>query len=307
MLLESIMQIRRFIIVLLFLMTTCFLGYAPSFARVVTDQLGRQVRLPDNPQRMVALAPSITEIIFALGQEHRLKGVTMHSDHPEAAQKLPKVGSYVRLDLEKIVALKPDLCIAVKDGNPKKVIERLEDLKIPVYAVDPRNLNTVMDALREIGQILGANESAEKLIRNMRSRIQRVKTRVSKSAHTPGIFFQIGISPIVSVGTDTFIHEIIVLAGGKNLAEGPVSYPRFSREQVISLSPDILIITPMTGGADFEKVKAQWNRWPTIPAVQKGRIHLADPNLFDRPSPRLVDALELLSRLIHPELFEEAQ
>ncbi len=307
MLLESIMKIRRFIIVLLFLMTTCFLGSTLSFARVVTDQLGRQVRLPDNPQRMVALAPSITEIIFALGQEHRLKGVTMHSDHPEAAQKLPKVGSYVRLDLEKIVALKPDLCIAVKDGNPIKVIERLEDLKIPVYAVDPRNLNTVMEALREIGQILDANESAEKLIRNMRSRIQRVKTRVSKSAHTPGIFFQIGISPIVSVGTDTFIHEIIVLAGGKNLAEGPVSYPRFSREQVISLSPDILIITPMTGSAAFEEVKAQWNRWPTIPAVQKGRIHLADPNLFDRPSPRLVDALELLSRLIHPELFEEAQ
>jgi iron complex transport system substrate-binding protein len=288
-------------------MTTCFLWHTLSFARVVTDQLGRQVRLPDNPQRMVALAPNITEIIFALGQEHRLKGVTMHSDHPEAAQKLPKVGSYVRLDLEKIVALKPDLCIAVKDGNPKKVIERLEDLKIPVYAVNPRNLNTVMDALREIGQILDADESAAKLIRNMKSRIQRVKTRVSKSAHMPGIFFQIGISPIVSVGTDTFIHEIIVLAGGKNLAEGPVSYPRFSREQVISLSPDILIITPMTGSAAFEEVKAQWNRWPTIPAVQKGRIHLADPNLFDRPSPRLVDALELLSQLIHPELFEEAQ
>lgn len=307
MLLKIIMKIGRFIIVLLFLMTTCFLWYSPSFARVMTDQLGRQVRLPDNPQRMVALAPSITEIIFALGQEHRLKGVTMHSDHPDSAQKLPKVGSYVRLDLEKIVALNPDLCIAVKDGNPKKVIERLEDLKIPVYAVDPRNLETVMDTLREIGGLLHANESAEKLIRNMELRIQRVKTRVSKSAHTPGIFFQIGISPIVSVGTDTFIHEIIVLAGGKNLAAGPVSYPRFSREQVISLSPDILIITPMTGSAAFEKVKAQWSRWPVIPAVQKGCIHLADPNLFDRPSPRLVDALELLSRLIHPELFKEAQ
>jgi iron complex transport system substrate-binding protein len=306
-LLDRIMKFGRFINVLLFFIAICFLGYALSFARVVTDQLGRQVRLPDNPQRIVALAPSITEIIFALDQEHHLKGVTMYSNHPDAAQKLPKVGSYVRLDLEKIVALKPDLCIAVKDGNPKKVIDRLENLKIPVYAVDPRNLNTVMDALREIGELLDANESAEKLIRDMTSRIQRVKTRVSKSAHKPRIFFQIGISPIVSVGTDTFIHEIIVLAGGKNLAEGPVAYPRFSQEQVLSLSPDIIIITPMTGSAVFEKVKAQWSRWPTIPAVQKGHIHLADPNLFDRPSPRLVDALELLSRLIHPELFEEAQ
>ena len=109
------------------------------------------------------------------------------------------------------------------------------------------------------------------------------------------------------MGTDTFIHEIIVLAGGKNLAAGPVAYPRFSREQVISLAPEILIITPMAGSAVFENVKAQWSRWPTIPAVKNRRIHLADPDLFDRPSPRLVDALELLSRLIHPELFEEAQ
>jgi iron complex transport system substrate-binding protein len=288
-------------------MTTCFLWYSLSPARVVTDQLGRQVRLPDDPQRVVALAPSITEIIFALGQEHRLKGVTMYSDHPDAAQKIAKVGSYVRLDLEKIVALRPDLCIAVKDGNPKAVIERLEDLKIPVYAVDPRNLETVMDTIREIGGLLDANESAEKLIRNMELRIQRVKTRVSKSAHKPRIFFQIGISPIVSVGTDTFINEIIVLAGGKNLAEGPVPYPRFSQEQVLSLSPDIFIITTMARGAAFEKVKAQWGRWPTIPAVQQGRIYLADSDLFDRPSPRLVDALELMSRLIHPELFEETQ
>jgi iron complex transport system substrate-binding protein len=164
------MKSERFIIVLLFILTTCFLWYSLSLARVVTDQLGRQVRLPDDPQRVVALAPSITEIIFALGQEHRLKGVTMYSDHPDAAQKIAKVGSYVRLDLEKIVALRPDLCIAVKDGNPKAVIERLEDLKIPVYAVDPRNLETVMDTIREIGGLLDANESAEKLIRNMELR-----------------------------------------------------------------------------------------------------------------------------------------
>ena len=299
------MKSGRFIIISLCLMTSCFLWSSPSLARAVTDQLGRRVRLPDNPERVVALAPSITEIIFALGQEHRLKGVTIYSDHPVAAQKLPKVGSYVRLDLEKIVALRPDLCIAVKDGNPKEVVERLQDLKIPVYAVDPRNLDTVMDTIREIGELLDANESAEKLIRNMKLRIQRIKKRALQSEHTPRIFFQIGISPIVSVGTDTFIHEIILLAGGKNLAEGLVSYPRFSREQVISLSPDIIIITPMTAGAAFAKVKAQWNRWPTIPAVQKGRIYLADSDLFDRPSPRLVDALEVLARLIHPELFEE--
>ena len=120
-------------------------------------------------------------------------------------------------------------------------------------------------------------------------------------------FFQIGLSPIVSVGTGTFIHELIVLAGGKNLSEGPVQYPRFSREQVLALSPEVFVITSMARGASFESVKKEWSQWPDLPAVRNNRILLVDSNLFDRPSPRLVDALELLLKLIHPELFREHQ
>ena len=278
-----------------------------SAAITVTDQLGRQVSVPNEPQRIVALAPNITEIIFALGQKHRLKGVTRFSDFPPEAAKLPKVGSYVYLDLEKIVALKPDLCIAIKDGNPKLVAQRLESLKIPVYAVDPRNLDTIMDTIIEIGKLLGADEKANILVRDMRSRIQRVKSLIAKASHRPGVFFQIGISPIVSIGTPTFIHELIVLAGGTNLAAGPIPYPRFSREQVLALSPEIIIITSMARAAVFEQVKAEWMRWPNLPAVRNRRIFLEDSNLFDRPTPRLVGGLELLVRLIHPELFEETQ
>ena len=294
----------------IFLIVTAFLFIGigtPSDAKIVTDQLGRKITVPDNPQRVVALAPSITEIIYALGQENLLKGVTLYSDFPPAAVNLPKVGSYVQLNLEKIVALKPDLCIAVKDGNPRVVANRLQSLKIPVYAVDPRNLETVMQTVLEIGNLLNANQRADLLVQRMRSRVLKVKSLVSKAEYRPRVFFQIGISPIVSVGTDTFIHELILLAGGKNLAQGPVAYPRFSREQVLALSPEVFIITSMARAAVFEQVKAEWSRWPNMPAIRDQRIFIEDSNFFDRPTPRLVDGLELLVKLIHPELFDETQ
>lgn len=269
--------------------------------------MGRRVEIPEKPQRVVALAPSITEIIFALRRQDRLVGVTNYSDYPPEATKLPKVGSYVHLDLERIVALKPDLCIAIKDGNPRVVAQRLNSLKIPVYAVNPRNLATVMQTVLQIGDLLMAGEKANLVVQQMKSRIQRVASLVAKSTHRPRVFYQIGISPIVSVGTHTFMHELIVLAGGINLAQGPVAYPRFSREQVLALAPEVFIITSMARVAVFEQVKKDWRRWPSLPAVRNNRIFLEDSNLFDRPTPRLVDGLEVLVRLIHPELFEKAK
>jgi len=225
---------------------------APSHARIVMDQMGRQVTVPDKPQRVIALAPSITEIIYALDQENLLKGVTLYSDFPAAAMGLPKV-------------------------------------------------------VLEIGNLLNASQRADFLVQRMRSRVLKVKSLVATAGYRPRVFFQIGISPIVSVGTDTFIHELIVLAGGKNLAQGPVAYPRFSREQVLILSPEVFIITSMARATVFEKVKAEWSRWPDMPAIRDDRIFLVDSNCFDRPTPRLVDGLELLVKLIHPELFDETQ
>ncbi len=280
---------------------------ATSVAKTITDQLGRHVTVPDKPQRVVSLAPSITEIVFALDQGHRLQGVTTYSDFPPEAAKLPKVGSYVHLDLEKIVALKPDLCIAIKDDNPRVIAQRLESLKIPVYAVDPNNLETIMKTVLEIGTLLNAKNRANQLVQNMDLRIQKVKSLVAKTTHRPRVFLQIGVSPIVSAGTHTFIHELIVIAGGTNLAAGPIPYPRFSLEKVLALSPEIIIITSMARSAVFEKVKAEWEKWPNMPAVRNQRIYVEDSNFFDRPTPRLVDGLELLIRLIHPELVEKIQ
>lgn len=276
-------------------------------ARNLIDQLGRQVKVPNDPHRVVALAPNITEIIFALEQEYRLVGVTRFSDYPPEATQLPKVGSYVHLDIERIVSLKPDLCIAIKDGNPKIVAQRLESLKIPVFAVDPKRLDTIMETIVDIGKLLNAGDNAKALVEDMTSRIQQVKSLVEKTVQRPKVFFQIGISPIVSVGTPTFIHELIILAGGINLAAGPVPYPRYSREQVLALSPEVIIITSMARATVFEQVKTEWSRWSNLPAVRDGKIFLEDSNLFDRPTPRLVSGLELLVRLIHPKLFKGAE
>jgi iron complex transport system substrate-binding protein len=285
--------------------TILLAGVLPLAARTAEDQLGREIRVPDDPKRIIALAPSISEIIFALGQQDRLKGTTQFSNYPPEAAKLPKVGSYVRLDLERIVALNPDLCIAIKDGNPKATIDRLQSLKIPVFAVNPRNLESLLQTIQKIGGILNASAKAKTLVEDMRSRMQQVDTLVSRINRRPRVFIQIGISPIISAGSNTFVHELIVRAGGINVAADNSGYPHFSSEQVLALAPDVLIITTMARSGAFEKAKANWNRLSHMPAVRKKRIYTVNSDVFDRPSPRLLDALEILTRLLHPQLFED--
>lgn len=280
-------------------------GVLPVMAKTAEDQLGRKILVPDDPQRVVALAPSITEIVYALDQQYRLKGTTQYSNYPAQTAELPKVGSYVRLDLERIVALNPDLCIAVKDGNPKETIDRLQSLNIPVFAANPHDLESMLQAILKIGGILNASAKANTLVEEMRGRMRRVDALVSKIDHRPRVFIQIGISPIISAGTNTFIHELIVRAGGINVAAGNSAYPHFSREQVLALAPDVLIITSMSRSGAYERARSDWNRFADMPAVREERIYTVNSDVFDRPSPRLLDALEILTRLLHPNLFKD--
>jgi iron complex transport system substrate-binding protein len=279
-------------------------GAVADSGRTVKDPLGRTLRVPADPVRVVALAPSITEIVYALKEERRLVGSANQSDFPPAAAALPKVGSYIHLDVERIVALRPDLCIGVKDGNPVAAVEQLQSLGIPVFAVDPVNLASVIDTIAAIGDLLNAAPRARAVTADMRARIERVKARVAQTPRRPRIFFQLAVSPMVSVGNDTFIHDLIVSAGGTNVAQGSVPYPRFSREQVIALAPEVIVISSMQHATLFEQVKAEWLQWPAIPAVARNAVFIAPPNTFDRPSPRLVDSLELLAGYLHPELFK---
>ena len=295
---------KLFIIILHFIMAAVVMvSPASADSRFVTDLLGRKLEVPQNPQRVVALAPSITEIVYALGQQRRLKGVTRFSDYPEAAKQLPRVGSYVHLDIERIPALKPDLCIGVKDGNPLSVVTRLQAMGIPFYAVHPVDLETVMQSIETIGDLLGASQAAVQTTAAMRKRIDRVKTIVTAADSKPRVFVQIGVSPIVSVGSRTFIHQLITLAGGTNIAAGSTPYPRFSREQVISLAPDVMVISSMARATVFDRVKAEWMQWAAIPAVRNQAVFIAPTNIFDRPTPRLVEGLEQMARYIHPRLF----
>ena len=154
--------IPRTYIILTLVMTLLFQS-GDLLAELVTDQVGRTLEVPENPTRVIALAPSITEVIYDLDQEKRLVGATQYSTHPPEAKSLPRVGSYVRLDIEKIVALKPDLCFAIKDGNPKHIIDKIVSLGIPVYVIDPRNLLQIMDTITRLGALLHAGRTAADL------------------------------------------------------------------------------------------------------------------------------------------------
>ncbi len=279
-------------------MAILFSHVSVSEAKTVTDQLGRIVTVPDNPERVVSLAPNVTEIIFALEKEALLAGATIFSDYPKAATNLPKVGSYVRLNIEKIVSLSPDLCIGIKDGNPKKVIDKLEKLKIPVYAVNPQNLESVINTVIEIGLLLNAEKKAKILAEKMQKRIDKIKFFVKKISEKPKIFFQIDTNAIISAGTGTFINELIETAGGINLAcDSTQGYPRFGREQIIAMSPDIIVIASMKQDATFEKAKNKWTKFNSIPAVKNDKIFFVNADLINRPSTRLVKGLEIFYEL----------
>ncbi|MCP3921206.1 MAG: cobalamin-binding protein [Desulfobacterales bacterium] len=271
--------------------------------KTLKDITGRTVIFPDNPQRVVSLAPSITEIIYALNQERRICGATIFSDYPKEALKHPRVGSYVKPNLERILALKPDCVIAIKDGNPKVTVKRLIDLGIPVFVTSPKDLTSVMEAVNKIGKLLNAENIAKKITTEMKRRIERVESVVKKAGVKPKVFFQIGIAPIVSIGNDSFIHELITKSGGINISAKFKGYPRFTKEDVIAFSPEVFIITSMARNEVFENVKRKWSMWKSMPAVKNNKMYIIDSNVLDRPTPRMVEGLEKLAEIIHPELF----
>ena len=268
-------------------------------ARTLTDQVGRQVKVPMAPGRIVSLTPSLTEVVFELGAGELLVGVTKFATTPAAATKISKVGSYVHLDLERILRLKPDLCLAVRDGNPKHVVDRLVALGIPVYVVDPRSLAEVRESISLLGELLQRQAQAAKIVAEMEAIEARVAARVATVTSTPRVFFQIDASPIISAGDNTFIGQLIVKAGGINLAAGPTAYPRYSWENVLHLQPDVVLIASMSGGYTPEQLQAGWQKWPQVPAVAGGRIHVVEADQFDRPTLRLFHGLEQMVQLLH--------
>ncbi|MCJ7601556.1 MAG: cobalamin-binding protein [Desulfobulbaceae bacterium] len=272
-----------------------------THAATLIDQTGRTVQVPDDPKRIISLMPSLTEMVFELGQGARIIAVTQYSNDPPAVLKLPKVGSYVHLDLERIVALRPDLCLAYWDGNPKFIVDKLEAPGIPVYTFDPRSLEGIMDSITRLGGIVYAEARAAEQVATMQKLLQEVEARVARLSERPRVFFQIDAAPLVSAGTNTFIHKLITRAGGINLAAGNTPYPRYSWEDVLLMQPEVVIVTSMAGGYSEEQLKAAWLKWPQVPAVRDNRIHVVKADQFDRPTKSLFNSLEKLVEIFHPE------
>lgn len=305
---KSGIQVRRKKSALALLVSCLFLvlSVVSAQARQVVDQTGETIDLPTEPVRVVSLAPNLTEMIFSLQAGDKLAGATRFSNFPEAAKKLPRVGSYIQLDLEKIVALQPDLCLATKDGNPRHTIEAIRSLGIPVFAIDPRTIDQIMDSFLLLGDLLGASERAEELVSELQQRIALVQKKVAASRDRPAVFFQINDMPIVSSGKNSFIDRLITLAGGVNLAGSMTGYPRYSWEMLVSLQPEVVLISCMAGNISPELLKKPWKQWPEIPAVRNNRLYVVETDLFNLPTARLIDGLEILSGILHPELYSKA-
>jgi iron complex transport system substrate-binding protein len=264
--------------------------------------MGRSVDLDTPPQRIISLAPHITEILFDLGLEDRIVGVTQYSDYPEAAKKIERVGSYVRLNIEKIVSLNPDLVISTAGGNPREVVERLAALGLKVYVIHPKKIEDIYSNIRSIAAITGRKEVGEKLAKGMKKRVDTIVHKV-KGLSSPSVFLQLGATPLLTASESTFIDDLLKKAGGKNIAAAePARYPVYSMEEVINRGPEV-IITMLMGSERDVAAKKYWEKWSTIPAVKNGRLYHIDPSLVNRPSPRLADGLEIVARKLHPQAF----
>ena len=269
------------------------------------DEVGREVNLPSSPKRIISLAPNITEILFSLGLDEEIVGVSIHCNYPEKAKDRVRVGSYISLDFETILWLKPDLVIATGAGNTQEMVKRLEQLEIPTFVIFPKDFDGILRSITDLGRLLDRGQEAQLITQGMRARRQRVMA-LTHGHYRPRVFLQIGEAPLVTVGKGSFANDLIHLAGGENIAGGDGEmYPRLSMEEILMRSPEVIIVSTMNPKGNHDKTLQEWTRWKTLPAVQQGRIHLIDSDLIDRPSPRIIEGLEELARILHPEQFKK--
>jgi len=277
-------------------------GKAP--AATFIDEVGRTLEVNGPPQRIVSVAPNVTEILFALGLEDRLVGVSVYCQYPPAALKKEKIGGYINPSLEKIVALRPNLVIGIAEGDLKTFVDKLAGLNVPVYITNPRDALEVLTSIQKIGEVTFAPEPARKISRSMEERVRGVQEKVQGQPR-PRVLHILDFNPLISAGKGTFVDDLIRLAGGRNVAETATGkYPRFSMEEVLVQDPEVILLASMKSQDPMVKQRRWWERWKTISAVKQGRIYVLDSDLIHRPSPRMAEGLEQVARAIHPEIFK---
>lgn len=276
-----------------------------AFPLTIADDAGRKLTVKEKPNRIVSLAPSNTEILFALGLGEKVVGVTTYCDYPKAAKSRDKVGDFAKPNVEKILSLKPDLILAA-GGIQTGLVEELEKLGAVVFIVDSKGLDGILASIKKIGIATGTEKRAEALNQKMAGEIDEVKKRAAKlsSDEKPQVFYELYSDPLMSVGPGTFIDSMIKIAGGTNIAsDTKEEYPQFSLETLLQRNPEVYIAVkgPMVDPGDISKRSG----WQNITAIKLNRIYLVDDNLVSRPGPRIVEGLKSIAKAIHPELYQE--
>jgi iron complex transport system substrate-binding protein len=265
----------------------------------VTDEVGRRVEVPERPSRIISLAPSITETLYALGLGDRIVGDTDYCDFPADAAKKPRIGSVQNPSLEKIVSLKPDLVLGSPEGNRREIIDQLGRLGIPLYGVSDHNLDDVLKSVRDLGALLGADKQAEALSAGLDRRLQTVAEQV-KGQSRPRVLFVTWYQPLITVGPHSFVADVIRRGGAVSISDDLTGdWPHLSLEAVLARRPDVILLPRSQSYspslADLRKLAG----WRDLAAVREGRVYFV-PDTIVRPSPRLVDALEEVARILHP-------
>ncbi len=291
-------------------------------AREVRDEVGRHVRLPERIERVISLAPNLTEIVFALGAGDRLVADTDYCDYPAAARSKPQVGSVLNPSVERIVSLKPDLVLATVAGNRAETVTTLEKLGVPVYATNPRTVEGILTSILHIGDLLGEEQAALRLTSDVRQRLdileQRLRANLARPSRSlaaaagfrrsrPRVLFVVWEEPLISAGRNNFLTDAIALAGGESItASFSADWPRLSLEAAVHEQPDFLVFayhgTSVEKSAELSAWLARLKDkpgWREFRAVRQGKVILVSDTI-NRPAPRFFDAIEELARALHP-------
>jgi len=253
------------------------------------------------PKRIVSLAPSVTETIFALGLHDRLVGVTTYCDYPAAAKRLPKIGGFMNPSLEAVVAKRPDLVIGVSGATDPAQAREMERLGLKVTLISLSSLNGILDSIKMLARLLGNPETGEKLAGKITAQIQDVENRLHQAARR-SVLLVVGIHPLIAAGGKNFIDEIVTLAGGENIAGGTAQpWLNVPEEFVVAKAPQVIIEAGM--GSEREASNKRWRDLMSVPAVKAGRVYSYPSDKILRPGPRVGEALAEIARLIHPECF----
>ncbi|TMQ21722.1 MAG: cobalamin-binding protein [Candidatus Rokuibacteriota bacterium] len=285
---------------------TTLASASPAWALTVRDMLGREVTLSALPTRIVSLVPHVTETIFALGAEDRLVGRTDFCEYPAAARGKPSVGGMVNPSLEALVALKPDLVVATDEGNREETFQQLARLRIPTYLVHATRLSALRDMIARLGDLTGHQAAVAPLTDALTRRVEDVRRRVAPFPR-PRVLYVIWPEPLIVPGRPSLLTELIEVAGGESVTSGESQpYVRFSVEAAVARAPEVIVLADHSAGTSStagRPAPEQWQRFSSVPAIRAGRLHSVDLSILHRYGPSVVDGLESLARVIHPEAF----